>query len=415
MDGNAEVISNLTRSDYYNSLGNSTKSSQALKRVKNYSASKTEELCKVIRKKVTEENYRENQESRQDKIPRKCKKLFKKGANPEVLMKLRKSLMGQAKYYNSYIQHFLPALKREIAKSKELNLIERTKIEQIIMKLITSDAVYKNSNENYSSTEMNKRSINGASNILNCTAKNLELSNTREEINPKRWENSPNLRDDSQFNFGERLSKTMDNLEPEINTSEIDSSGSVDGGVNSPGLSEESLESLVSNGRSSVGLILSSAEEDSSLQKEENKNQMKLERTAKEELQVQKNKKPGNEASPVQYPEKKRSMEDTTMQELLMNKRKGKDALSERQLSSREFYATFIANCALLAIWCFVGAVVRKSRILCLGWYVMTVALAIAAAWYLSPSPSSKLACTNSIPVINNEKSLRIFNTNFYC
>ncbi|NUY39677.1 hypothetical protein GO684_03295 [Wolbachia endosymbiont of Litomosoides brasiliensis] len=408
MDSNAAIIFNLTENNLYNSLSSSTKSSQALKRVKSYSASKTEELCKVIRKKVTEENYRENQESGQDKISRKCKKLFKKGASPEVLTKLGESLIGQEEYYNSYVQYFLPALKREITKSKELNLMEKTEIEQIIMKLITSDAVCKNSHESYSSTETDEQSANGTSNTLSCTAEDSESGNTREKTNLKHWENSPSLKDDNQFNFEEKLPETIDTLEPEISASELNSGG-VDGGVSSPGLSKEGLESPVSSGRSSVSLILSSAGEDNSVQKEESENQIKLERTAEEELQVQENKRPSNGISSVQAPEKKRNVEGTTMQKLLMKKKKGEDALSKGQLNNRELYGAFAASCALLAIVCFVGAVVTKSGALCLGWYVMTVVLAIAAvaAWYLSLLPSSKLACANSSPVVNNEKSLR--------
>ncbi|AAW71340.1 hypothetical protein EJB10_01610 [Wolbachia endosymbiont of Brugia malayi] len=408
MDDNVAIVFNLTGNNPYNSFDNSTKNSRALEGVKCYSASKTEELCKVIKKRVTKKDYRENQESGQDKTPRKCKKLFKKGASPEVLTKLGELLIEQEKYYNNYIQHFLPALKREIIKSKELNLIEKIKIEQIIMKLITSDAVSKNSNESHSNAETNEQSANGADNTLSCTAENSESGNTCEETSLKCWRSLPNLRDNSQFNFGEKLLTKMDTLEPETNASELNNGSGGDSGVSLPGLSEDGLESPLGSERSNVSSILSSAEEDNNLQKEENENQMKLDQTAREELQVQENKNQVSKVSPVQPPKKKKNVEDITMQKLPMNEKKGENILPKEQLSNREFYGIFTTGCALLAIGCFVGAVVIKSRALFLGLSVIAVVFATAAVavWYLTLPPSSKLMYTNSSPVINNERSL---------
>ncbi|WP_341822926.1 hypothetical protein [Wolbachia endosymbiont (group A) of Clivina fossor] len=139
-----------------------------------------QQLRDTIYKKVTAENYQENQ----DKTSKECKRLFKQGANPktlaeleeilrerqdeqtitkqlksskqgtspEALAKLKKSVGEGREHYNNYTQHFLPALLREITKSKKLTTAKRTEIEKIIMELITLDVVSKSSNK-YSKIE----------------------------------------------------------------------------------------------------------------------------------------------------------------------------------------------------------------------------------------------------------------------
>lgn len=117
-----------------------------LKNPKNNEKGINQQLSTTIYKKVTAENYQENQ----DETPKECKRLFKQGANPKTLAELEKILrerqdeqaiakhlelskpgaspkalaeLGKSvgkkrEHYNNYIQHFLPALKTEITNSK---------------------------------------------------------------------------------------------------------------------------------------------------------------------------------------------------------------------------------------------------------------------------------------------------------
>ncbi|EEH12398.1 hypothetical protein WUni_002330, partial [Wolbachia endosymbiont of Muscidifurax uniraptor] len=108
-----------------------------------------QQLSNTIYKKVTAENYQENQ----DETSKECKRLFKQvaspktlaelekilrerqneqaiakhlesskqGTSPEALAELEKSVGKKREHYNNYIQHFLPALKAEITESKKLD------------------------------------------------------------------------------------------------------------------------------------------------------------------------------------------------------------------------------------------------------------------------------------------------------
>ncbi|WP_434732092.1 hypothetical protein [Wolbachia endosymbiont of Zygogramma bicolorata] len=59
--------------------------------------------------------------------------MFKKGASPEVLTKLEKSLKKQEESYNYYTKNFLPALEVEITNSKKLDSKKQAAIVQTIL------------------------------------------------------------------------------------------------------------------------------------------------------------------------------------------------------------------------------------------------------------------------------------------
>ncbi|MBV2146257.1 MAG: hypothetical protein KTM48_06260, partial [Wolbachia endosymbiont of Pissodes strobi] len=109
-----------------------------------------QQLRDTIYKKVTKKTH-SNQSPKKngDGTIAKCIELFNKGADPNVLIQLEKSLREQEKYqkyYNYYTEKFLPALEVEITNSKKLTTAKRTEIEKIIMELITLDVVSKSSN-----------------------------------------------------------------------------------------------------------------------------------------------------------------------------------------------------------------------------------------------------------------------------
>ncbi|WP_341812452.1 hypothetical protein [Wolbachia endosymbiont (group A) of Conops quadrifasciatus] len=90
------------------------------------------ELLSIITKKVTKGKHKHlHPEVGKDKTLNKCKGLFKEGASPkiltEVLTKLGESPEEQEKYYKYYTQHFLPALKKEIKRSKKLDQQKKRK------------------------------------------------------------------------------------------------------------------------------------------------------------------------------------------------------------------------------------------------------------------------------------------------
>ncbi|NEV49209.1 hypothetical protein EUZ93_01635 [Wolbachia pipientis] len=73
-----------------------------------------------------------------------CKRLFKKGASPEVLTEVLIKLKKSPEYYEYYTQRFLLVLKEEIKQSKELEKIKKEKIEQVI-----SEAINKGSKKDH--------------------------------------------------------------------------------------------------------------------------------------------------------------------------------------------------------------------------------------------------------------------------
>ncbi|WP_265036000.1 ankyrin repeat domain-containing protein [Wolbachia endosymbiont (group A) of Anomoia purmunda] len=82
---------------------------------------KDEQLHYTIEKKVRKEEHKREKPRGQDGTIKKCKRLFKEGASPEVLTKLEESLREQEKYYRYYVQCFLPVLGKAIERSKKIS------------------------------------------------------------------------------------------------------------------------------------------------------------------------------------------------------------------------------------------------------------------------------------------------------
>src|SRR6266576_3224881 len=94
-------------------------------------------LLNIIMEKVTKGKHKHlNPEVGKDGTLTECKRLFKKGASPEVLTEVLIKLKKSPEYYEYYTQSFLPVLKEEIKQSKELEKIKKEKIEQVISEAI---------------------------------------------------------------------------------------------------------------------------------------------------------------------------------------------------------------------------------------------------------------------------------------
>ncbi|WP_338406536.1 MULTISPECIES: ankyrin repeat domain-containing protein [unclassified Wolbachia] len=99
---------------------------------------KDEQLYGIIERKVKKEEHKREKPRSRDGTLKKCKRLFKEGASPEVLTKLEESLREQEKYYRYYVQCFLPVLDEAIERSKKIS--NETK-KQVISK-ITDNSRY---------------------------------------------------------------------------------------------------------------------------------------------------------------------------------------------------------------------------------------------------------------------------------
>ncbi|KAG8172799.1 hypothetical protein JTE90_005682 [Oedothorax gibbosus] len=93
------------------------------------------ELLTAIIAKVTKRKHKHlNPEVGKDRTLTKCKRLFKKGASPEVLTEVLIKLKQSPEYYEYYIQHFLPAL------NKGLDQAKKKEIEQVISGIISQSS-----------------------------------------------------------------------------------------------------------------------------------------------------------------------------------------------------------------------------------------------------------------------------------
>ncbi|MGL5028636.1 MAG: hypothetical protein ACRC6C_00610 [Wolbachia pipientis] len=243
-----------------------------------------QQLSNTIYKKVTAENYQENQ----DKTSKECKRLFKQGASPktlaelekilrerqneqaiakhlesskqgtspEALAELEKSVGKKREHYNNYIQHFLPALKAEITESKKLDSKKKAAIVQTILDITnrsSSVSSIPNAVEENIEDQMQLKHIE-------------EQNNTQETplnvAEKKSGDNKILSNSDVTEEVFEKYSKVVKEIE-EKQTSKLSSGNDSDSGIDSPRTSKESLKSSVSSRRSSLTLVISTSSEES--------------------------------------------------------------------------------------------------------------------------------------------------------
>ncbi|MGL9717630.1 MAG: ankyrin repeat domain-containing protein [Wolbachia sp.] len=97
---------------------------------------KDEQLYSVIERKVKKEKHKREQPKGRDGTIKKCTRLFKEGASPEVLTRLEESLREQEKYYRYYVQCFLPALDKKIKRSDGISNEIKGQVGQVISNII---------------------------------------------------------------------------------------------------------------------------------------------------------------------------------------------------------------------------------------------------------------------------------------
>ncbi|WP_341817078.1 hypothetical protein [Wolbachia endosymbiont (group A) of Agelastica alni] len=369
-----------------------------------------QQLRDTIYKKVTKENHKYGSPKKNgDGTITKCIGLFKKGADPEVLTKLEKSLKEQEESHGYYIKNFLLALKAEIMESKVEFPVSNNEIEQLqrsptrrgkILEIISG---------------IIKRSSNKDSKIeeqpINSIKKEIQVSST---------------------------GMTENNVESL--TEEKVCASSSDSRASSRKPSEESLESPISSRRSSVSSILSSAGENNDPQKEDTGNQMQPKQAAPEEPKMQENENSGGQANPDQVkeelsrvslqqvteargeelrtgmidddhtkdpiqPKEKEDRENATptVQKLPVNEKKGED-IPLKQPNNRNLHVALVAGCALSTIGCIVAGAMT-SGLIGAGLLAMAAVFAIAAVAELhSNFLSSKLTSINVSPLVDGKQ-----------
>ncbi|WP_425383905.1 DUF350 domain-containing protein [Wolbachia endosymbiont (group B) of Anania hortulata] len=150
-----------------------------------------QQLYNAIYKKVTKKTHNHGNLKKGDGTIAKCIELFNKGADPNVLIELEKSLRKQEEYYKYYIDNFLPALKTKVIESEELmkssvlnneekssqrSPTRRGKILEIILE-ITGITNKSSDKDHSSSTIQNQKSLR--SNQANRQNNTMELFNKK--------------------------------------------------------------------------------------------------------------------------------------------------------------------------------------------------------------------------------------------
>ncbi|WP_265034505.1 MULTISPECIES: hypothetical protein [unclassified Wolbachia] len=364
-----------------------------LKKSQNNTGDINRQLHNTIYKKVTKKTHNhESPKKNGDGTIKKCIELFKKEANPNVLIELEKSLKEQEESYNYYTKNFLPVLETGVMELEVKLPVFNNKIEQSqrsptrrgkILEIISG---------------IIKRSSNKDSKIeeqpINSIKKEIPVSST---------------------------GMTENNVESP--TKEEVCASDSDSGVSSRKPSEESLESPISSRRSSMSSILSSAGENNDPQKE-NENQMQPEQAAPEEPQVssqcltlgsrekesmdpnsQTTQMTGSRIQDSTQSEEKKDKKNTitTVQKLPVNEKKGED-IPLKQPNNRNLHVAFVAGCALSTIGCIVAGAMT-SGLIGAGLLAMAAVFAIAAVAELhSNFLSSKLISINVSPLVDDKE-----------
>ncbi|QTP61976.1 hypothetical protein HUB92_03575 [Wolbachia endosymbiont of Wiebesia pumilae] len=390
-----------------------------LKKSQNNTGDINQQLHNTIYKKVTKKTHNhESPKKNGDGTIKKCIELFKKEANPNVLIKLEKSLKEQEESYNYYTKKFLPVLETEVMKLEVELSVSNNEREQLqrsptrrgkILEIISG---------------ITKRS-SSVSSIPNAVEENIEdqmqLGHIEEQNNTQ--ETPLNVAEkksgdtkilgqlDIPKEVSRKYSKVMEQLKKNIKTPKLGNGSGSDSGINSPGLSEKnsispinsrknSLTSIAStSSEESLNSTLSSVEEDNGLQPEggektellesnlespkENETQVQPEQTVKKEPKMQENENSDGQANPDQVK---------------------KDILLKNQPNNRNLHVALVAGCALSTIGCIVAGAMT-SGLIGAGLLAMAAVFAIAAVAELhSNFLSSKLTSINVSPLVDDKE-----------
>ncbi|MCA4773992.1 hypothetical protein [Wolbachia endosymbiont of Mansonella perstans] len=357
-----------------------------LKKLKSNERDPNEQLYNTIHAKVTKKTH--NRKSPKKGDLDKCIEFFKRGADPNVLSELEKSLIEQEeyqKYYKYYIENFLPALKDKVMKSEELAV----------------PTVFNNE------AEQSQRPQTRRGKILGIILNTISRSNYQIDLR--------NSRIDGQDEAG--TPKFSDDLKPPVPSKK-----------NSPSPLSRSVSSVSSSVGGNDNLQKEEIEQpeqdpEENPKKQENKNsgsqayQVKEESTkvplqhvivAKEEPKISVSAIPGTNKNTrdSMKPENKKNGKNVIAiaQKSSANENNSEDTLPEKQPNNRNFCIALSTGCAFSAIGCLITGVVTLEMV-GTGLLVMSIVFAIVAAVtrYLLP-PSSKLTPTDLSPLIDDSK-----------
>lgn len=395
--------------------------------------------------------------------------MFNKGADPNILIQLEKSLREQEKYYNYYTEKFLPALEKEVM-GLEVGLpIFKNEIEQSqgsptrrgkILGII-SKLTNKSSNKNHSSSVIqnqkdrqgnamelfNKQSLSGEVEIpknsginplekdslakgvsgtgisgtynkfgssIHCgdlTTPTSKQSQAKKEIPQLQLNSQSDLSIDSKDLKNEKPNITVNAVEVPsgANTSKLSSGNDSDSGINSSGLASSSRRSSLTSVTSisseeSVHLKLNPAEEDNSLQLED-EGKTKLAHPNKTRP-----KGPSGRISPSKHYKK---TEEGPHCVISVTGSKVKDTMQSNnyennsKIKNKNLHVALVTSSALLAIGCIVAGAMT-SGLVGAGLFVVAAVFATAAAAELcSNFLSSKLTSISVSPLVDNKELTR--------
>lgn len=324
-----------------------------LKKYKSNKANINQQLYDAIYRKVTKKKHNYPSPQKGDKTITECIEFFKAGANPNILSKLEKPLIGQEKYRGYYINKFLPTLKDEVIKSEELAKL----------------SVFNKETEQSQGPETRKGEIVGI--ILSIISKGNNI-----------------IGDHNNKDHEEELEKPIETLEL---------SGDPGSRASSPVPDKKNPPS--SPVSRSVSPTLNHAKKDSDPQIK-NKEKTKLEHPTKTRP-----KGPIGRRLPSKWIKGRVQLEQPAKEEQNMqeNENNSEDTPPEKQPNNRNFRVA-LATCCALSVGCLIAGVVTLGMVGA-GLLVMSVVLAIAAAVtrYLTP-PSSELTSTDLSPLIDDGK-----------
>ncbi|OAB82281.1 hypothetical protein WSTR_01570 [Wolbachia endosymbiont of Laodelphax striatellus] len=423
-----------------------------------------------IYKKVTKKKHNNESPKKGDGTITECIELFNKGAAPNVLIELEKSLRKQEEYYNYYTKNFLPVLEEEVMKLKVEPSVSNNEIEQSqgsptrrgkILKII-SEIANKSSDKNHSSsTIQNQKShqtdrqdnatglfkkknfpsevVIAENSVVNALesdslAKGVSGKGTPGIYNPLRSLDrydastaliSKQLQErkeiaQSQLSSQSDLSidsKDLKNEKPNItvnavevpsgaNTSKLSSGNDSDSGINSSGLASSSR-------RSSLTSISSEESVHLKLNPAEEDNGLQLEDEGKTKLahpNKTRPKGPSGRRSPSKYYKK---TEEGPHCVISVTGSKVEDTMQSNnyennsKIKNKNLHVALVTSSALLAIGCIVAGAMTSGLVGAGLFVVAAVFATAAAAEFCSNILSSKLTSISVSPLVDNKELTR--------
>ncbi|QUI60823.1 DUF350 domain-containing protein [Wolbachia endosymbiont of Spodoptera picta] len=396
-----------------------------------------QQLYNAIYKKVTKKTHNNESPKKGDGTIAKCIELFNKGAAPNVLIELEKSLRKQEKYYNYYTEKFLPELEKEVMGSEVGLPVFKNEIEQSqgsptrrgkILGII-SRITNKSSDKNHSSSVIqnqkdrqgnamelfNKQSLSGEVEIPKNSGINpLEKDSLAKGVSGK---GTPGIYNPLRSSgcYGVLTTPTSEQLQARgpvevpsgANTSKLSSSSDLDSGINSSSLASSSrrnsLTSVTSiSSEESVHLKLNPAEEDNSLQLED-EGKTKLAHPNKTRP-----KGPSGRISPSKHYKK---TEEGPHCVISVTGSKVKDTMQSNNYKNssknKNLHVALVTSSALLAIGCIVAGAMTSGLVGAGLFVVAAVFATAAAAEFCSNILSSKLTSISVSPLVDNKELTR--------